>query len=48
MDGAELEATSRRLLDHADEYTWAAHVERVEGLFDEVLAETGYVRSPER
>jgi glycosyltransferase involved in cell wall biosynthesis len=51
-DPATLEATSRRLLERSDEFTWATHVAQVEALFDDVLAEAaagaGYVRSPER
>jgi glycosyltransferase involved in cell wall biosynthesis len=38
-DADGLEATSRRLLERSDEFTWAAHIEKVEALFDEVVAE---------
>jgi glycosyltransferase involved in cell wall biosynthesis len=36
LTGDELEAASRRLLERADDYTWSAHVDRVEQLLGSV------------
>jgi glycosyltransferase involved in cell wall biosynthesis len=38
-DPAQLETTSRRLLRRAHEFTWDAHMAKLETLLDEVLAE---------
>ena len=51
-DPTQLESTSRRLVERADEFTWAVHVSKVETLLEDVVAEAradaGYERTPER